>query len=77
MGQLIRSQFGDIVSDGDEGLPTRLNSQAASPSNGNGGGRYAGQRFSRANIGTIRQRLGVASDEEAERIITQHGGSFH
>jgi hypothetical protein len=77
MGQLIRSQYGDIVSDGDEGLPTRLNSQAASPSNGNNGGRYAGQRFNRANIGTIRQRLGVASDEEAQRIVEAQGGVFN
>lgn len=78
VGQLIRAQYGDIVSDGDEGLPNRLNPQGApSPNGGNGGGgRYAGQRFSRANIGTIRQRLGVSSDAEAERIITQHGGSF-
>jgi hypothetical protein len=73
-GNLIRAQYGDIVDDGDEGLPTRLKPRATSSATTTGGARYAGQRFSLSNLSAIRQRLGVSSDEEARRIIEANGG---
>lgn len=40
------------------------------------GGAYAGRKMSRANISAARQALGVATDEEAERILRSQGAEI-
>lgn len=79
-GNLIRSQFPDMVEDGGEGLPNILKPRAASsPSNTTTGGRgaYAGQRFSLQNLPAMRRKMGVSSDGEVKRRVEQGGGVFY
>jgi len=73
---LINSEFGDLTDDDASGWRTSLKPRATSSLPTTGGGAYAGRRFALGNLGAIRQRLGVASDEEARRLVEAQGGTF-
>jgi hypothetical protein len=78
--QQIKDAYGDLYESGadDSGWAYAKPRPHAQPNaQPQGGGVYAGHRFSRSQLPEIRKRLGVSSDEEAERIITSQGGVFY
>ncbi|MFL6209238.1 MAG: hypothetical protein ACJ74W_10340 [Pyrinomonadaceae bacterium] len=77
----IKNAFGGIYETGEDGdgwayAKPKVQPNAGAPAQQQGGA-YAGHRFSRSQLPEIRRRLGVGSDAEAERIITQQGGVFY
>jgi hypothetical protein len=67
----VESSRSKALSISASGLRVRRPGEGAAPA-----GAYARQRFPRAALEGIRQRLGASSIEEAERIITSQGGTI-
>jgi hypothetical protein len=78
----IKNAFGDIYEVGEDGdgwayAKPKIQPNAGVPAGAPQGGAYAGHRFSRSQLPEIRKRLGVGSDAEAERIVTEQGGVIY
>jgi hypothetical protein len=81
--QQIKDGYSDVyeAGDGDGGYPYAKPKTLPNARPQAGGaqlrGAYAGQRFSRAQLPEIRKRLGVSSDEEAQRYVESQGGVIY
>jgi hypothetical protein len=81
LGDNIRTRFGDVVSDDENGWPTRLKpsdapAQPAPQQQPQGAGTYAGRRISRANVPAVAQRMGM-STQQAESFLTSQGATIY